>query len=736
MTASTSAGSFSVPPYHAYDLRRHSMILMSFLWAISLATGCTALPVNGVRGAGDGVQTSRALLETRFTDNGSSSLKPSIWVPILIVCVVAVVLVCVYFYRRRSAPSTTPVSSSTTALNPTTSTTTNDNTRPSFWSSMFSGLGAGMGVVSPAGVHDTTGVREVTAETTCWDPPATAARRTRRPRRTPSQISTISLPVYMKEPGELELVIFRGPADMEDAPLPTDPVTVHMPALSEDGDPDNSISSHEYGRVPDTPHDVPLLANREENNNDAQIQDGPPGEGMPVRNLGHSRNGSAASSGGDEEDPRGAAPAYFEVAVVDLSQDNDPPSAPSAAETAPATPEPDAEATATSAPARRSITFRNFFGAFGSARSNYRSPYGPGQANATRHRQNQSSGGGSFLSSNNSHYPPLSGSPLNLSRTRSRSIISRGSRPNSPNANGSMNGLTSPSMISLTSISAPLTHTLVRTEFTYPKSGPTPEQLKLISSRETFSRFGVPYGEDAVRWASESRLALHDDDGTLPPDFDEPSGSRARPRSGTGASSHSRGDSGVSMGHQRAGSSTSLLAVPNAAVTVESPLATSSVTAETETEGEPTTSTPASPDPEAEPEADDNKRNTIRPTPKLSSAAPDDPSSPVPPATPASTSATIVSPSATIVPPSTTSSVPPSSFPATSTNLKRASTGPVGLGLPPGAAPPARSFSRASTVSVGSYATAAETLSVRTVTPTLLEERERREATDDTVRVY
>ena len=33
-------------------------------------------------------------------------------------------------------------------------------------------------------------------------------------------------------------------------------------------------------------------------------------------------------------------------------------------------------------------------------------------------------------------------------------------------------------MISLNSISSPLTHTVVRTEFTYPKTGLTPEQLK------------------------------------------------------------------------------------------------------------------------------------------------------------------------------------------------------------------------------------------------------------------
>lgn len=34
-------------------------------------------------------------------------------------------------------------------------------------------------------------------------------RRARRNRRTPSQISTRSLPAYMKEPGEQELVIYR-----------------------------------------------------------------------------------------------------------------------------------------------------------------------------------------------------------------------------------------------------------------------------------------------------------------------------------------------------------------------------------------------------------------------------------------------------------------------------------------------------------------------------------------------
>jgi len=38
---------------------------------------------------------------------------------------------------------------------------------------------------------------------------ARPARRSRRPRRTPSQVSTKSLPAYNKEPGDEELVIFR-----------------------------------------------------------------------------------------------------------------------------------------------------------------------------------------------------------------------------------------------------------------------------------------------------------------------------------------------------------------------------------------------------------------------------------------------------------------------------------------------------------------------------------------------
>ena len=52
--------------------------------------------------------------------------------------------------------------------------------------------------------------RELTAEQLANGATQTpSGRRPRRNRRTPSQISTRSLPVYMKEPGDEELVIFR-----------------------------------------------------------------------------------------------------------------------------------------------------------------------------------------------------------------------------------------------------------------------------------------------------------------------------------------------------------------------------------------------------------------------------------------------------------------------------------------------------------------------------------------------
>lgn len=79
------------------------------------------------------------------------------------------------------------------------------------------------GVAQATGVATGTtapGVRELTADqlvnngngnntSTGANGAANRGRRPRRTRRTPSQISTHSLPAYMKEPGDEEIVIVR-----------------------------------------------------------------------------------------------------------------------------------------------------------------------------------------------------------------------------------------------------------------------------------------------------------------------------------------------------------------------------------------------------------------------------------------------------------------------------------------------------------------------------------------------
>ena len=104
--------------------------------------------------------------------------------------------------------------------------------------------------------------------------------------------------------------------------------------------------------------------------------------------------------------------------------------------------------------------------------------------NATSHRPSQSTGSVFSLASSGFH------------RTTSR-ISNAGP-------------LTSPSMLSVHSISAPLTHTAVRTDIVYPRTGPTAEQIKYISSHEAVAKFGVPFGADAVAYhqASSSRVNL------------------------------------------------------------------------------------------------------------------------------------------------------------------------------------------------------------------------------------
>jgi hypothetical protein len=214
-------------------------------------------------------------------------------------------------------------------------------------------------------------------------------------------------------------------------------------------------------------------------------------------------------------DARGPAPEYTEITLNDEPEDD----------------VPDVEEEAEAPAGRRGI--RAFFS---------RAPPtpvlpGPG---ALGHARNGSavsfassrSGAASPPPRRGAHRSSLSGSAF-LTRMRS---------------SGSLGPLTSPSLLSVASISAPLRHTTTRAEFAYPAGGPTPEQVRLISSRESLGRFGVPYGPAALAFASASRVSVG---GPPPPGFEERL--EGHVRSGSALSGHVRSGSALS-GHARRGS--------------------------------------------------------------------------------------------------------------------------------------------------------------------------------------
>ncbi|KAF5384324.1 hypothetical protein D9615_003312 [Tricholomella constricta] len=332
---------------------------------------------------------------------------------------------------------------------------------------------------------------------------------TEQPLRLRALISTTSLPAYAKEPGEQELVIFRGPNDMEDAGMP--PATVVMESLSEDGEESlhsrNNSQSSQYPPIPATPIDLPLL---QQDDSTANLSHDPqaPGDVDPRRSFETLNSSEEANSLmrvtsnlPTYSDPRGEAPPYF-----DTTPEGHHSSAETSALASSSTPPP--------ASPEQVLPRRSGFRTLLHSLPNRLSMHG----SAPSHSRAESSH--SMVSSDNSHAremsqsrashrPSISGSGSFLSHSPFRTL----SRQKSINSGN----LTSPSLISLNSISSPLTHTLTRTEFTYPKAGPTPEQLKLISSRDSFARFAVPYGADAIAYAaSTSRQDLD----VPPPDFD------------------------------------------------------------------------------------------------------------------------------------------------------------------------------------------------------------------------
>ncbi|EJD02038.1 uncharacterized protein FOMMEDRAFT_141222 [Fomitiporia mediterranea MF3/22] len=481
------------------------------------------------------------------------------------------------------------------------------------------------GVAARAGQNGTSATREVTASQLAGG--TTTSRRTvgtrnprtgRRNRRTPSQISTTSLPVYMKEPGDQELVIFRGPEalDASDA--------IAEAREAEDQDDEHGHDSDSIGirdsqagmLVLDPNHDPPTAELRPdesamslgvggEDDGNSLDPDTSTTELLP-RGHHHQRNDSGDTSdsrsvltrpmsdvpsdappdydfGNHQRDSTSSAgiehpPGLTNTSVTDSSNSNAsaepertsspptsvPPSS-SPLPTHPSTPEP-----ARIAGGRRSrlasrvsnlLHLRNGSinessaslaadaGADESARVSVVSvsvrPAAPNEISLNEAPAPQSPTSSSYPpvtqqqqsrhrhSSSSTSTLPIPFRTLSRQRSRSSTALTR-QRSNAtlsshnPAASRSNVNLTSPSALSLSlslaqganPISPPLSHTLVRTEIRYPPSGPTPEQVKFLSARDGFGRFGLPYGDEAVAHAQSSRLELPLE--SPPPAFESP----------------------------------------------------------------------------------------------------------------------------------------------------------------------------------------------------------------------
>ena len=331
------------------------------------------------------------------------------------------------------------------------------------------------------------------------------------------------------------------------------PVTTNvvMPAVLEvpDASTVDLTDPRAYVPMPESPNDMPLLAGDDalaaaadttaDNSRSNLLQTHRSRPSSSTLASSEERRSLDARLVTPDSDPRGDAPPYFEVVPLEElhSADSGLTPASTSGTDDPLLPHPDdgadhdvpeGEAQATvrhHGTSRLSGLFSIFHGRSASTSVPPRLPASPPEVPAptSSHRRDDSDAS-------------LETSNIQLTRTRSRRAPSRSTmhRPSFSGSNSmfsvmtrsrsrlvdhSQNNLTSPSMVSVSSISAPLSHTLVRTEFTYPKTGPTPDQVKLISSREAFQRFGVPYGEEAIAFAaSSSRVELPN---VPPPEFEE-----------------------------------------------------------------------------------------------------------------------------------------------------------------------------------------------------------------------
>jgi hypothetical protein len=316
---------------------------------------------------------------------------------------------------------------------------------------------------------------------------------------------------------------------MEDAPLTAQVV---MPSLAEDDD--ESANSHSrnasqassYVIVNDDPHvQTPLLQTNESNEFTHETENSNPPIPSRTVDIAELRYDDPSSPPSDNNigfaDPRGEAPPYFEVVgnLSDVRAASEDLARVDTTDTLPIAPDTLPMSSAGTPPVRRRSMFRGLIDAASRALS---SPHPSAQPVPLSRPSRDIGVAPSPRPSNLSNRPNGTRSPhVGHRPTQSNgsvlSVTSSAFRTRSRSVTNVAGGLTSPSALSITSISAPLTHTAVRTDFVYPRSGPTPDQLKLISSVESVSKFGVPYGPDAVAYASVSLVNLQGP----PPEFEE-----------------------------------------------------------------------------------------------------------------------------------------------------------------------------------------------------------------------
>ena len=344
--------------------------------------------------------------------------------------------------------------------------------------------------------------------------------------------------------------MYRGPSETEDDPAPLRA----MPTLGEEGNEHPEMRTATFDIALDRVQSVDTMADSSTTNLIGRVSASvpkPPELHHPPH--GHRRSGDVHSldSVGSETDllpghqrvmsvdnrldPRGEAPSYMEavsaeggMTTISLN-DPQPSNISSNIAVVPTTLE------AGRARSRFSFLTHNPFSSHNNTNgipSNASLPTSSIQSEspALHLRSGSALSRFSTRDSHQSHPSRPSSRHNQLSRPTSSSNpnLLRALRSNSPGLHAGS------STISLDSISAPLTHTLTRAEFHAPKGGLlTPEQIKLITSREALERFGMPYGPDALAAFSLSREILADT--RPPPDFESVAGERQEQSDGSGS---------------------------------------------------------------------------------------------------------------------------------------------------------------------------------------------------------